>query len=161
MHLQGRLIWQSHLVIALTLAVSITAIAHYQQPQVPNTISKYGIVVPLFYNPPLAPWPAVEVSIDGKPPLVFILDTGSDAALILDEWAIPQLNLPITQETGHVNGRETKMAKVDMLAFKGHYINGVRQDLVFQLSYNKVHVLNQPQLKHGYATSAYGGSKLA
>jgi hypothetical protein len=52
-----------------------------------------GHVVPLIYDPEVTPTPLVYVSIGGKPPLRFALDTSETSALILEPWAADRLGL--------------------------------------------------------------------
>lgn len=52
-----------------------------------------GRVVPFAYDPPAVPFPVVQVSIDGSPPLPFLVDTGTTAGLVLDSTAAAKLGL--------------------------------------------------------------------
>ena len=52
-----------------------------------------GIVIPLVYDPPLIPLPLVRVSVNGTPPLLFLLDTGFSGTVLVDAVAARKLKL--------------------------------------------------------------------
>lgn len=65
---------------------------------------KRGKTVPFRYDPLTAPYPVVQISINGRPSLPFVVDTGTDAALCLDTWAAKELGLKPTGPTETVMG---------------------------------------------------------
>ncbi len=50
---------------------------------------KQGKIVPFLYDPLTVPLPVIQVSINGQPPLPFIVDTGTTPALSLDPGPPP------------------------------------------------------------------------
>ena len=52
-----------------------------------------GKVIPFLYDPVTTPFPVIQVSVNGQPPLPFVVDTGTTTALSLDFWAAARLGL--------------------------------------------------------------------
>jgi hypothetical protein len=78
-----------------------------EQPTAVGSLNeKQGKIIPFLYDPVTVPYPVIEVSVNGKPPLPFIVDTGSSPALSLDPWAVQALGLkangPMERENGFV-----------------------------------------------------------
>ena len=63
--------------------------------------------------------PIIQVSINGKPPLAFIVDTGSAPALGLDPWAAAQLGLKKQELTEQGLGYRYAVASIQGAVFKG------------------------------------------
>jgi len=63
------------------------------------------------YDPPRIPYIIIQVGINGKPPLPFILDTGTDAPFVIDTEVAHQLGLPITAFDGTGNGGQVSFAR--------------------------------------------------
>ncbi len=65
-----------------------------EQPAATGSLDeKQGEVIPFAYDPITSPYPVVQVSVNGKPPLPFVVDTGTTAALSINPWAAQQLGL--------------------------------------------------------------------
>lgn len=56
----------------------------------PDAVQK--AVLPLIYDPPAIPYPLVSLSIGEGPPLLFIVDTGTNVAITLQHWAVQALH---------------------------------------------------------------------
>lgn len=54
---------------------------------------KQGKVIPFLYDPITVSVPIIQVSVNGKPPLPFIVDTGTAFSVSLDFWAAKKLGL--------------------------------------------------------------------
>lgn len=54
---------------------------------------RQGKTIPFLYEPPAVPYPVIQVSVNGKPPLPFVVDTGTTASLTLAPWAAARLGL--------------------------------------------------------------------
>ena len=52
-----------------------------------------GKIFPFLYDPVTVPFPVIQVSVNGQPPLPFVVDTGTTTALSLDFWAATRLGL--------------------------------------------------------------------
>ena len=75
-----------------------------QSPAPEDTLEgKRSYAIPLVYDPLLAPFPIVYVSINEQAPLPFLLDTGTSATLILTPEAARTLRLLPTGKTELVN----------------------------------------------------------
>ena len=73
------------------LSVTISVV---EQPAATGILDeKQGKVIPFLYDPPTVPFPVVQVSINGRPPLSFVVDTGTTAPLLLAPWAVKELGL--------------------------------------------------------------------
>ncbi len=73
--------------------INVTIPVVEQAPATGTLDEKQGKVIPFLYDPITSPYPVVQVSVNGKPPLPFIVDTGTTAALSLNPWAAQQLGL--------------------------------------------------------------------
>lgn len=151
------------ILAALLLLLAGRSIATAQAPDlVTNPASPQdSVVIPLLFHPPLAPWPVIQVAINDQPPLLFMVDTGTNTALVLDEWAATTLKLPFAPMLGYVNGHASRQAYVDKISLSGVGQDGARRKLNFSLMPNIVHVLPLRYMDAGYALSGYGGSRLA
>ena len=90
-----------------------------------------------------------------------MVDTGTNTALVLDDWAATTLKLPFAPMPGYVNGQASRLAYVDKISLSGIGQDGARHKLNFSLMPNIVHVLPLRYMDTGYALSGYGGSRLA
>lgn len=63
------------------------------------------------YDPPRIPYIIIQVSINGKPPLPFMLDTGTDVPVTIDKEAAQGLGLPMTAFNGRGNGGRVSFAR--------------------------------------------------
>ncbi len=77
-------------LLALLLLLSRSAFA---AATVDRLDEKQGKVVPFLYDPICYTIPVVQVSINGRPPLPFCVDTGATSALTIDPWAVAKLGL--------------------------------------------------------------------
>jgi predicted aspartyl protease len=60
------------------------------------------------YDPPRIPYIIIQVSINGKPPLPFLLDTGTNATIIIDTEAASKLGLKLNDaREGTINGKNS------------------------------------------------------
>ncbi len=128
--------------------ISIT-IPVVEQPAATGTLDqKQGKVIPFLYDPLTNPLPVVQVSVNGKPPLPFIVDTGTSAALSLDLRAAKELGIA---EDGPVEKNNVNIAyqKVPIQGFviegqsrSGGVASDTRQANILDLSF--LH-----QLSHG------------
>ena len=73
--------------------INITIPVVEQAPATGTLDEKQGKVIPFLYNPITSPYPVVQVSVNGRSPLPFIVDTGTTAALSINPWAAQQLGL--------------------------------------------------------------------
>jgi len=80
---------------------------------------KQGKVVPLLYDPVITPFPVIQVSINGKPPLPFIVDTGTSAPLTLDPWVVAKLGLKKQELTGKGEGFRYAKTPIRSAVFQG------------------------------------------
>ena len=80
---------------------------------------KQGRVVPLLYDPVITPFPVIQVSINGKPPLPFIVDTGTSAPLTLDPWAVAELGLKKQEMTEKGEGFRYAVTPIQDAVFQG------------------------------------------
>ncbi len=71
-----------------------------QAPATGTLDEKQGKIIPFLYDPPTIPFSVIQVSVNGKPPLPFILDTGTSYPLSLDPWAVKQLGLSASGAAG-------------------------------------------------------------
>lgn len=78
-----------------------------------------GRVVPFLYDPITDPFPVVQVSVNGRPPLPFVVDTGSSPALSLDPWAVDVLGLKKTALTEQGDGFRYATVSVQSAVFQG------------------------------------------
>ena len=78
---------------------------------------KQGKVVPLLYDPVITPFPVIQVSINGKPPLPFIVDTGTNSPLLLNPWAAARLGLKQQPQMG--KGNEPTSLPIQSAVFQG------------------------------------------
>lgn len=83
--------------------IGITLSVVEQAPATGVLDEKQGKVIPFLYDPLTNPFPVVQVSVNGKPPLPFIVDTGTTMALSLDNWAAKKLGLPATGTMTHTD----------------------------------------------------------
>jgi predicted aspartyl protease len=152
------------LLVFLSFWVSIGA-CHAQNrsntlAEAPNSGTSQ-LEVPLMCNPPGAPWPVIFVSINGKEPLPFMVDTGVDTAVILDIWAAERLKLSFHRKNGNVNSRETRTAVVDTVTLSGTTDKGEPAIYPISLTPNVAPVADLSFWNGNYSQSAYGGHKLA
>ncbi len=78
-----------------------------------------GKIIPFLYDPVTTPYPVVQVSVNGKPPLPFMVDTGATAALLLDPWAAARLGLRKQDLTGKANGYNYATAPIQGVVLQG------------------------------------------
>ena len=76
-------------------------------------------VIPLQYDPVTCRSPIIQVSINGKPPLAFIVDTGATSPLLLDLWAVRTLGLKTPALTSKQNGYVDAPVVIQSAAFQG------------------------------------------
>ena len=55
--------------------------------------------VPFQYDPLLAPAIVIRVRINGGPALPFVVDSGTPVPIIIDQWAVKKLKLPLGKKT--------------------------------------------------------------
>jgi hypothetical protein len=97
-----------------------------------------GSRIPFTFDPLLQPRIIVNVSINGQPPLPFSIDTGLDAAVLIDTQAAEKLNLSPDLHSPGISVGAINMHKTGLnsLAFAGAApaevipINGVKTALV-------------------------------
>ncbi len=80
----------------VTLSISLT---ERRTDSVVTLDESQGRVIPFQYDPVTCPFPVIQISINGKPPLPFIVDTGTNVALTLAPWAVAALGLEPTEST--------------------------------------------------------------
>ena len=73
--------------------ISITIPVVEQQAATGVLDEKQGKVIPFLYDMLTTPIPVVQVSINGHPPLPFVVDTGTTPPLLLAPWAAKELGL--------------------------------------------------------------------
>ncbi len=78
-----------------------------------------GHVVPFVYDPTTALFPVIQVSINGKPPLSFILDTGTADAVLLNPWAAKELGMEASPLTQKGPGYRFGTVTIQSLVFQG------------------------------------------
>lgn len=78
-----------------------------------------GRVIPFQYDPITCPYPVIQISIDGKPPLPFIVDTGTNVPLTLDPWAVKALGLTASARTQQQNGIVNAPVTIQTAVFQG------------------------------------------
>lgn len=80
---------------------------------------KQGKVIPFLYDPITIPTPVIEVSINGKPPLPFIVDTGCTTGLLLNPWAAKKLGLQVSDSEEKADNYAYKRTSVQDIALVG------------------------------------------
>lgn len=78
-----------------------------------------GYVIPFLYDPITCLLPVIQVSIDGKPPLSFIVDTGTNSTVILAPWAVKALGLTAAERTQQQNGFTDTPIAIQSAVFQG------------------------------------------
>ena len=80
-----------------------------------------SLAVPFQFDHLTVPYPIVQVSINGRPPLPFLFDTGTYCALTVDQWAAEALGLKVDgQSSGTINGSvPAQTAPVSMAVLQG------------------------------------------
>jgi len=84
-----------------------------------NLDDAQGWVIPLQYDPITCPYPVIQVSIDGKPPLPFVVDTGTTIPIILAPWAIKALGLTSAERTHQQHGFKDAPVAIQSATFQG------------------------------------------
>ena len=90
---------------------------------------KQGKAIPFTYDPLTCPFPVIQVSVNGKPPLPFMVDTGTSAGLTLDSWAVEKLGLKADDRVQqNING-----VPYQQIALQGAVLQGTTHssDVVF------------------------------
>ncbi len=92
----------SALKLILTVVLVLAALNGVQaaspaKPPVSKTAAVLDTTtIPFEYDPILMPYIVVQASINGKPPLPFVVDTGTfNMLLAVEPWAAKKLNLPL------------------------------------------------------------------
>jgi hypothetical protein len=74
-----------------------------------------GPVIPFEYDPLLTPVPIVQMSLNGSPPLKFILDTAWGPPLAIEKWVAEKYNLPVLRS---IKDRTGKRKIADLVGVK-------------------------------------------
>jgi len=93
--------------------------------------------IPFDYNRVLMPYIVVQVSINGQPPLPFVVDTGSGGALLfIEPWAAQKLGLPLlaVDKDQFVPGQGQKTLTSTLI--KTMKIVGTDEDKSLNLTFN-------------------------
>jgi membrane-associated protease RseP (regulator of RpoE activity) len=141
-------------VVAACLLLLSGGRAHAQAQDKPyNLEDKDGFVVPFSYDPPAMPWIVVQVSINDKPPMPFIVDTGFSVALVVDTEAAKKLDLhptqkKITLEQGGITLVETPIQS----AYLAGQEPNDKAELALKIAY---------QCDLRLFNNAYGGARIA
>ena len=80
---------------------------------------KQGKVIPFLYDPITIPTPVIRVSVNGKPPLAFIVDTGTTAPLTLDTMTVARLGLKKQELTQEGQGYRYAVVPVQKAVLQG------------------------------------------
>lgn len=100
--------------------INITFSVVEQAPATGVLDEKQGKVIPFLYDPITTPTPVIQVSINGKPPLPFIVDTGCTTALLLNPWAAKKLGLQVSgsdEKAGNYIYKRTSVQNVVLVGF--------------------------------------------
>ena len=100
------------------MRVAIT-VAEWKTATIDHLDETQSRVIPFLYDPIDDPFPVIQVSVNGKPPLPFVVDTGTAAGLLLDPWAAEALGLKTSPLTQKGDGYLYRTAPVEGLVFQG------------------------------------------
>lgn len=113
-----------------------------------------GFPVKMVYDRLLCPFPTVQASINGSPPLTFIVDTGLNQSLCLERNIAKSLNLPLLKETIRFSKtlEPSQTARIDTLIFQGEQFEG-------QLSFSPLTACidDNSFAGHSIVSSSFGG----
>lgn len=98
-------------IVTIPLTEQATPINHLDEAQ--------GRTIPFQYDPVTCPFPVIQISIDGKPPLSFVVDTGTTYPVILAPWAIKTLGLTASERTQQQNGFKDAPVAIQSAVFQG------------------------------------------
>lgn len=114
--------------LLLSLALLLSALAPCQAKPRPSAATPAplneadGYRFAFQYDPPRIPYIIIQVSINGKPPLPFMLDTGTNAPVIIDTKVVQRLGLPMTAYIDSANAGRVSVARaaaVTLVRFPG------------------------------------------
>jgi membrane-associated protease RseP (regulator of RpoE activity) len=113
--------------------------------------AKGDYTIPFDYDPPAMPWIVIQASINNKPPMPFIVDTGLSVPLIIDTEAAKTPDLHSTQnkitlEQGGITLAETPIKSISL---SGEQYNA---DIPLNVAY---------QCDLRLFNNAYGGARIA
>lgn len=112
-----------------------------------------GPIIPFEYDPLLTPVPIVRMSLNGSPPLKFILDTGWGPPISVEKWVAEKYNLPVLQSIKDTAGKR-KIADVV----------GIKDLLLLQKEGEEAVTIGQEEAlmkDYGFSHAGYTKEKIA
>lgn len=105
--LHARIAWALTVCVLFISARPVRAVAQSENPPAQSSArdapyeldDSKGVVVPINSNLPGVPWVTVQASINGSKLYTFVVDTGADDRLFLQQWAESEVMIPLTNKS--------------------------------------------------------------